>query len=159
MTRSEFQEGPATDHYHDTLGVDQATGALQTVRLLGPFAITFATPSIFSQYVALGAIPAGSRTIKTWVENVTEWTGLTDPFVRLAIGPSTSNKWSLTGSQLTAGWEDGFAGVEATPLDETAVQQVGRAITDGVSLRAKVSGTGSASAGSADVFVLIAEPS
>jgi hypothetical protein len=34
MTRSQFQEGPATDHYHDTLGVDLGAGDIQVATVI-----------------------------------------------------------------------------------------------------------------------------
>jgi hypothetical protein len=77
MTRSKFQPGPATDHYHDTLGVDEATlGQLQVVGLIGPIRISWDDDGIaVAPGLPIADLVAGQVVLSAWVELIAWWNG------------------------------------------------------------------------------------
>ncbi len=64
MTRTEFQEGPATDHYHEGLGVDNETPS-GSVTLLGPYSFTREVDDISEHDTGI-TLAAGTVLIKAF---------------------------------------------------------------------------------------------
>jgi len=162
MTRTQLQPGPADDHYHDTLGVDEALLAL---RLIGPFRVNFDDPEIDSGLgagVVLAAIPADALVVRAWAIIRDVWTYTGGPGVPMILilglqgdgGPAqfyNAQIDSLFGTEYPEGGE----GVE--PYSATAsFLAVAQASSTGSDLRAWVQSPDTATAGSADVYAIVA---
>lgn len=162
MPRSEFQSGPATDHYHDTLGVDETPVAdVQTIRLLGPFEFVREADDI-EKYDTGITVPAGSLVIKA--------------FAVFAEDPESNGAGTLTltlaepdepGLALGVAIYDMFNGYPDTThafvqpeggdlADTEEVHRSARVLSDASLF---VQGQGDWSGGRMDIYALIAEPS
>lgn len=167
MTRSQFQDGPATDHYHNTFGVDEQNpaGAAQAVTLLGPYPFAWNTPGLNTNdgngvVLATDVVPAGSNVVRVWA--VIDVAFNTDT-ATLALGISSADIVIGDGQPLVAidsTWLNSPAitpiGAEATPVNNSVL--IGIVTAVGSIYAAMSNGGDPATVGSGRVFALIATP-
>lgn len=96
MSRSQLQEGPATDHYHNTFGVDGETpssGGLN-LEIIGPFSVAFDTPEISTNGVLLTTLAPGTTVLRAWAEGAARWLGGTVSAANLQIWVGDQSEFS-----------------------------------------------------------------
>lgn len=165
MARTPLQKGPAKDHYHNTLGVDeQELGAAQTVSLLGPFHVAWDTPGIYggSPTVELVPLTQGTIVVRAWAVISEAFNGLNDEIVlHVTIAgdldnPATFAHIDAEGA-LGAG---GYVGILPLPSDAAPGTQelIGVAVGSGDKLSVSVNADVPPTTGEADIYALIATP-
>ena len=148
----------------------QGGGGVQTVSLLGPFTVTFATMGIDATggnpttlanggYVDVAAVPDGSEIIVAWAEPTSAWNGdgtqSLEMLVQPADDPDNSSGLGVFTTNIAVGPESGYAIATAT-----AILIVIRTISGthlGV-VYANDGGVTPPTAGEADIYALIATP-
>lgn len=112
MTRSQFQEGPATDHYHDTLGVDLLAALPLAVTRIGPFHVTKITGvSNGNDTLINGLAELGADTIviRSWAVMREPWDATAKLSVRLSDTEDESGPAQTTICEIELGIDDSFA--------------------------------------------------
>lgn len=154
MVRSKFQPGAETGHYHDTLGVSGDRTGEQRVRLLGPYTINFDTPDVTTEGVLLDPLGEGVAVITSWalVDTVFAPASAVELYIQ-AMNADRSARGTFSGYMATSLSVNGIA-------NQSIVNPMRMGVMDtdcflGVFL--DLTG-GPLTAGSARVYVLIAEP-
>jgi hypothetical protein len=102
MTRSRFQPGPATDHYHDTLGVEETPQAeLGGASVLVNNGVD--APAAVTTLVAPGAVIAGDMATLLYVQLFKKTVHFDD--VGLRANPGVATGWDVAvGAWITDAW-------------------------------------------------------
>lgn len=137
-----------------------SAGGVQTIRLLGPFHVTFETPGIAGDEdgAVLTELDAGTLVIHVAVVPTAAWNGgdLTALDIYIGgedFGPPDDNFRTITGDPFVVAELNPRTGGGSTGGLARAV--FGAVTTDGALL---IQGDGAATEGAADIYALIAEP-
>jgi hypothetical protein len=139
----------------------------QRVRLLGPFRIAHDTVDIGTNNGNhLGDVPAGALVIRVFALNQEVWAGHNEgAYLRLSAGEAGANPNALVeylldglNSNTVASQGQHAEGLYKMESSDYSLPSMIAMLTVAGSITASISGLGSASAGEADVYALIAEP-